>query len=229
MVFVGKKEKGKRIKKITMLELFRKIIKSFFNAAFVLILVAMALVVFFLVQSRVMGITPTAFGHQAYIVLSGSMSPVFETGSLVLTQPVDSRNLGVGDIITFQGVHPGSPLITHRIVEIHTEEGLQFTTRGDANNANDDTPVPAGNVVGRVNYALPYLGYVLDFAQSKPGLLSLIIIPGVLIIFFEVISLFRYALEVDREEKAKKMAELEKPQPLLQEGSVEKSETLDFS
>ena len=221
--------KNKRIKKANLLNIPRKIIKFVFNVAFVLILVAMSLVVFFLIQSRVMDVTPTMFGHQAYIVLSGSMSPAFETGSLVITQPLNPSSLEVGDIITFQGFDPNSPLVTHRIVERHTEGGLEFTTRGDANNANDDRPVPAANVVGKVNYAVPYFGYVLDFAQSKPGLLSLIIIPGVLIIVFEIISLFKYAAEVDKEEKSKKQAEQEDTQLLLQEGSVEKKETLDFS
>lgn len=221
--------KNKRVKKADILYIPRKVIKFMFNAAFVFILVAMSVLVFFLIQSRVMGVTPTAFGHQAYIVLSGSMSPEFDTGSLVLTQPLDSSALQVGDIITFQGFDTNSPLVTHRIVEIQTEGGLQFITRGDANNANDDNPVPASNVVGKVNYALPYMGFVLNFAQSREGLLSLIIIPGILIIFFEIVSLFRYAAEVDREEQAKKQAEQENVQLLLQEGSVEKTETMDFS
>lgn len=71
------------------------------NVLFFCLLAMMVALVFSLVQSRLRGGPPQVAGHQMYIVLSGSMSPAFEAGSLAFVQPVNPRNIGEGDIITF--------------------------------------------------------------------------------------------------------------------------------
>lgn len=71
------------------------------NILFFCLLAMMVALVFSLVQSRIRGGPPQVAGHQMYIVLSGSMSPAFEAGSLAFVQPVSPRNIGEGDIITF--------------------------------------------------------------------------------------------------------------------------------
>lgn len=68
---------------------------------FFCLLAMMVALVFSLVQSRVRGGPPQVAGHQMYIVLSGSMSPAFEAGSLAFVQPVSPRSIQAGDIITF--------------------------------------------------------------------------------------------------------------------------------
>lgn len=166
------------------------------NIAFGFILLIMAFVVFTLVQSRITGEPPNIAGHQMYIVLGGSMSPAFEAGSLAFLKPVDPKTIETGDIITYTSASGGDGLTTHRVMEVHAEEGgLSFTTRGDANDVNDSAPVLAHNIVGRVEFAVPFAGFVMDFAQTRAGLLSLIMIPGALIIIFELRNLFRYAAQ----------------------------------
>ena len=71
------------------------------NVLFTCLLLLMVGLVFSMVQSRIRGGPPEVAGHQMYIVLSGSMSPAFEAGSLAFVQPVNPSIIGVGDIITF--------------------------------------------------------------------------------------------------------------------------------
>ncbi|MEW5784833.1 MAG: signal peptidase I [Bacillota bacterium] len=162
------------------------------NVIFACLLVIVASLAFFLVQSRLAGGIPSVFGYQLYVVLSGSMNPAFDTGSLALVRPVDPADIAVGDIITFKGFGGGTVLTTHRVVAVNREDELSFTTRGDANNINDPNPVPAGNVVGQVHGSIPYLGYVMGFAQTRNGLLILVVVPGILVIFFEIRNLYKY-------------------------------------
>lgn len=173
------------------------------NSLFVCIIVVMAMLVAFLVQSKLSGDAPAMFGHRIYVVLSGSMSPTFDAGSVAVARPTDSGELAVGDIITFR--NPASPeaeLVTHRIVAVSAEGGsVSFTTRGDANEADDQVPVPAENVVGRVRTSVPYAGYVANWALTGPGLLALVIVPGLLIIGFELRNLFRYASQSEKEKE----------------------------
>ena len=170
----------------------KRFFSIFGNVLFILLLLSMASISFLLIQSRIIGGVPQVAGYQMYIVLSGSMSPEFDTGSLAFVRDIEPLQLMEGDIITFESPNNPASLTTHRIVEIQREDGLKFITRGDANNINDPNPVPADNVVGIVTGSVPYVGYVLNFAQTTQGLVLLIFIPGILIILFELSKIVRY-------------------------------------
>ncbi|RJX27992.1 MAG: signal peptidase I [Dethiobacter sp.] len=198
------------------------------NIIFVLMLLVMSALVFFLVQSKIAGNPPGVAGYQMLIVISGSMNPTFDTGSVVFVRPMDPKNLAAGDIITFKGSGGSDKLTTHRIVDVHTEDGLGFTTRGDANNVNDPNIVPARNVVGKVVLAIPYAGYLFNYVQTKEGYIALILIPGVLIIFTELYKLLKYARQVDKKEstgkKDKRLASGKHPEEAAAEIENEEDE-----
>ena len=171
---------------------FPKFLSILGNVFFVLLLLVMAALSFFLIQSRIAGGVPEVAGYQMYIVLSGSMSPEFDTGSLAFVQEVDTEELAVGDIITYRSSADSDSLTTHRIVEIIKNGNTQFVTRGDANNVNDPVPVLDENVVGQVTGSVPYVGYALNFVQTRQGLILLIFVPGVLIIIYELGKIMKY-------------------------------------
>jgi len=183
---------------------FKGFFSIFGNVVFVVLLLVMAGLSFFLIQSRVTGGVPQVAGYQMYIVLSGSMSPEFDTGSLVFVREKEPEQLVVGDIITFRSINDPDSLTTHRIVEVQRDDGLRFITRGDANNVNDPNPVPADNVVGLVTGDVPYVGYLLNFVQTPQGLVLLIFVPGVLIILFELNKIVRYLTQGNNGKKNKR-------------------------
>lgn len=74
--------------------------------------VAALVLTFSLAQSKVKGGEPSVLGYQMYIVLSGSMSPAIETGSIAVVKPVAPESIQVGDVITFDG--GSSSVTTHR-------------------------------------------------------------------------------------------------------------------
>lgn len=169
------------------------------NLLFAVLLLFLTGAVLFLIQGKFSGEAPSLFGYQIYAVLSGSMSPAFDTGSVVFVRPVDPQTIEVGDVITFTG--GGDHLTTHRVVDIDDSEGIVFTTRGDANNVNDPNPVPVERLVGRVCGAAPYLGYMMGFVRTRQGLIILVFIPAVLIILFETRNIFRYTRLEDHSTK----------------------------
>jgi signal peptidase len=171
------------------------------NIAFGFLMIIMAVMAFLMVQSKIIGEPPSIAGYQMFVVVSGSMSPSFDTGSLVFARSMDPMAIEAGDIITFKGASNNSMLTTHRVVHVNTEGGLNFTTRGDANNVNDPNPVPADRVVGKVHGSVPYLGYVLGFAQTRQGLILLIFIPGLLVIVYELRNILKYMVE-DKKKQA---------------------------
>lgn len=182
-------------------ENFHRAAKAVGNVFFVSLMILIASMLFILVQSKLNGGQAKFAGYQLYTVLSGSMNPAFDTGSLVVVKQVDPAILQEGNIIAFNG--HGGRLISHRIVGIDLENGLSFITKGDANAVADSGAVSGNQVIGTVQFAIPFLGRLLAFSQTKQGLLTLIIIPALAIIILEGRELLSYALQLDKEKKAK--------------------------
>ena len=92
----------------------------------------------------------------------GSALPV---GSLALAVP--QPEYFVGDIVTFK-IPSSEELLTHRVtsVKAETADGVRvYETRGDANNIVDDWELTDEDIVGKVVFHLPYLGYLLRLPQ----------------------------------------------------------------
>ena len=126
------------------------------------------------------GHPPSILGYKFLTVLSGSMEPTINTGSLIIINDKVS-DLDVGDIITYNV--SGSTNVTHRIAEILDEDGEKaFITRGDANNANDVVPVKEAIVEGKVIFSMPYIGKIIYFLRGK---LIFIIVPLMIFLLFK--------------------------------------------
>ena len=163
---------------------------------------------FLVISSKASGGEPQAFGYQLKTVLSGSMEPTFQTGSVIAVKPLDSKerkSLKKDDIITFQTGE--DILITHRIIGVNTSgEHVMYETKGDNNNGPDLEPVLAENVIGKyADITVPYVGYALNYASSKAGAALLLIIPGVFLLGYSAISIFSAIRSIDGEKKEKKV------------------------
>ncbi len=104
------------------------------------------------------------FGIRPYVVLSGSMEPKISTGSIVfVNQNVPFAELKKDDVITFRS---GDMMVTHRVYEVQDDK---IITKGDANETPDIGYVTAANLVGKDVYAVPKLGFLVEFVQSWQG------------------------------------------------------------
>jgi signal peptidase len=111
-------------------------------------------------------------GVRFYAVDSGSMTPTFDTGSLVVDLPVTpSTVFHVGDVVTFHPT-PGFT-VTHRIAATGPD-GIH--TKGDANPSRDVGSIQPSLIVGRVAFSVPYGGYVAVFFQNPVGVAALLLL-----------------------------------------------------
>ncbi|SDO66351.1 signal peptidase, endoplasmic reticulum-type [Paenibacillus sp. yr247] len=167
---------------------------SFIMAAVLLITICAV------VYSKVSGKTPELMGYKAMVVLSGSMEPSIGTGSVLFVKQVkDPSALQSGDVITYRSVENPDMLITHRIKEVQKfNDNVQYITKGDANNVEDPKPIPAGYIIGQyAGFNIPYFGYVSDFVKSKAGIIILLIVPGVILILWQVIGMWKLISRMD--------------------------------
>jgi signal peptidase I len=171
-----------------------KIFKIAINTILVLLVILGIFVVFSFV--------PFPGNFKLFTVQSGSMEPTIKTGNLIFVKPAGEYN--AGDVITKKTGDP-KVTITHRILS-KTEVGgkMIFETRGDANNASDSEKISKEQIIGKVLWNLPYLGYAVGYAKTTPGLIVIIIIPAVIIIYDEMNKIKKEFGKMREKKKAEK-------------------------
>ncbi|MCD8364085.1 MAG: signal peptidase I [Lachnospiraceae bacterium] len=143
----------------------------------IIVIVAVAIVVI-----RVMG-------WNLYSVDSYSMTPAYPINSLVVVKSVEPETIQIGDVITYV-LNEDGVLVTHRVTEI-SRSNRTFTTKGDANDSEDASPVLWDNVVGKVVLGIPGLGAplrVLTAEDNRPVVIGVIIALLVLSFGWDIVS-----------------------------------------
>jgi signal peptidase I len=154
---------------------------------------------------------PSVGGIFPMIVLTDSMQGTFDSGSLIICKTTDPADVEAGDIICFYDpTGSGTTTVTHRVARVETDEDgtLSFITKGDANNAEDTSPVPAENLVGVYQFHIDGLGSFAMFMQTTQGLILFIALPVLLLIGYDTIRRRIYEKQKDSDTDAL-MAELE--------------------
>jgi len=92
----------------------------------------------------------------------------------------------VGDVVTRRTDDP-DVTVTHRIVGTGEEGGSTVLwTKGDANDVADEEGFPDTDILGRVRFSIPWLGYIATFARTREGFLLLVVIPAVIVVYEEL-------------------------------------------
>ena len=133
---------------------------------------------------------PSVGGVFPMIILTDSMEPVFSSGDLIVCHTIDAGKVQEGDIICFYDpAGNGTSTVTHRVVKVTTDENgaLAWETKGDANNTEDSTLVPAENLVGIYQRSFSGVGNVAMFMQTTQGLIICVICPIILLVAYDVI------------------------------------------
>lgn len=173
---------------------FRKVLNILQNIIAIAVFTVLPIVAFTLISSKM-----ELLGFRSFVVLTGSMSPLIPTGSIVFSQ--NSKSYRIGDIISFK---KNDVTITHRIIDVLDSANKRisflasplgnspkptevfYKTMGDANNVSDSELVPAKNVVGEAMFHFAYVGFLVMFLKSIPGFLIFVVLPTVLFIGFEL-------------------------------------------
>ena len=154
---------------------------------------------------------PSVGGVVPFIVLSDSMYPEIQSGDLIVCRQSPAADVREGDVISFFDPEGnGVSVVSHRVVAIGTDDSGQpvFTTKGDANNVEDSSPVTADKLVGVYQFRIPGLGNVAMFMQSTQGLVICVAVPVALLLAYDILRRRAYDRQSQAETDALK-AELE--------------------
>ena len=144
-----------------------KVIKALVNALMTLILiVGIAFILLYII------------GIEPFVVISGSMEPTIETGSLsFINKHVKYSSIKPNDVIAYQT--PGGAKVTHRVINV-TEDGME--TKGDSNNLSDGISTRPDNFIGKNIFSIPKLGYGVKLMQTSVGKIVIVTLAVVILI-----------------------------------------------
>jgi signal peptidase len=140
-----------------------------------------------LVLVAVVALPSLVGAESSFVVLSGSMQPAIAPGDVVVVQSVDPGDVHEGDVVTFYADGPaggeGTDRVTHRVVETVRNEGeLAYRTKGDANAHADQSLVDHSQLVGTVQFHVPFVGRLFLLVQRPAAQLLLVVVPGLLLL-----------------------------------------------
>ncbi len=129
-----------------------KILKKIFDVILVLIIIVLVVYFIFRHTNQIM----------IYQVETGSMENDIHAGDYILI--VKQMDYKIGDVVTFE---KEDGFITHRIVK---KDGDIITTKGDANNIEDDS-INKKTIVGRVIMSGGIINVVINYKYALIGFL----------------------------------------------------------
>jgi len=124
--------------------------------------------------------------YRTVTVLSGSMTPTFSPGDVIVVTPQPASTLRVGEVITYQIPVENEPVETHRVMQIleHGREPI-VRTKGDANRTRDPwTARLHGGTVWRYRFRVPALGYALLELRQPLVRRLLVLVPTLVLLGF---------------------------------------------
>lgn len=143
-------------------------------------------------------VAPAALGWQPTTTMSGSMEPRISVGDVVVSRPVASTELRVGQVLLTDDPDHDGRLRFHRYAEAQAGGGI--VTKGDANPDADSSPVAADQVHGVGVLRVPLVGLPVTWVhEGRTAPLALLGLAGVLLLALTTVDRsLRHADEAGR-------------------------------
>ena len=108
-----------------------------------------------------------AFGYRVYAVKTASMHPDIKQGSIAIAKKLNANEvfdeLTIGSDIVFR-TSSGNTL-THRVIMLD-EANDRLQTQGIREGSTKDAEISSSNVLGKVSFSIPLIGYLVMLIQS---------------------------------------------------------------
>lgn len=202
--------------KMKLLKWVKKVIKKILKILFKIVKILLSgIIILFacvILLQRFSNSTISFAGYRVFVVVTGSMEPVYGVGDVLLCKSIDLNKLKVDDDVTYLGKEGSfkDRVVTHRIVKIDEKDGKKiFYTKGVANNSIDP-PIDGSQIYGRVSRKLVILSLLYHYSSTGIGFLLFVIFPIMILVGSEIV---RTMLD-------KKSTQVNNSQPLNQQNNI---------
>ena len=130
--------------------------KSRLEKPITVIAVTIMLVVLMLISNQ--------FQYGMYVIATESMTGEINKGDAAIYERYDDQTIIEGQVVAYR---EGKSVIIHRVEDIQIINGsARYYTKGDANDNRDAGYRTDGDIIGLVNFKIPFIGYPTIWLRS---------------------------------------------------------------
>ncbi len=186
----------------------KKVIGKIINVLLVVLIFLCVGVLLLVGYNAKQGKATTVLGYGFMAVQTGSMSPDYPIGTVIIIKETEPSELERNDVITFYSSNPhlGNMIVTHRIMAV-SDDGdgtYSYTTQGDANEIPDEYPAESEKIIGKVVGKSTLMQKLMTIRENPAVFLFVIVLPMCLIITLELVNISKKANEKKNDDEEKK-------------------------
>lgn len=151
-----------------------------------------SLVIVLIVTQKVFNNEFALGNYRIFTIASGSMLPEYKILDVILVGDKAHEDIKIGDDLVYMGKVDdyAGKIITHRVIDINTENGKYLYTTKGINNPLEDPVVGEDQVYGVVKYKTVLLSFFSRIINTSFGFYFLIFVPITLLVFLEIMDHF---------------------------------------
>lgn len=124
-----------------------------------------------IVMQKVTNNNKTIFGYRIFRVITGSMEPAYDVGTVIISKQMSANEIKVGDDIVYLGEYGeySGKIIMHEVIAIDKDENgnnVNFHAKGLHNSSVEDPQIKANQIFGVVKVNSKILTVLYELATS---------------------------------------------------------------
>ena len=167
-----------------------KILKIIGNILYAIIFIIVLFILIIAILQRTTNNEITLFGYRIFVVATGSMTPKYEVGDVLVSKEVAPATIQVGDDIVYKGKEGSfkDKIVTHQVIMIEKEnENYRIQTKGIAN-TKEDPEITQNEVIGKVIYKMGVLSLLQRAMSNNYVFYFVVFVPIVLLTFRQILK-----------------------------------------
>lgn len=152
-------------------DIAKKIIKIVLKILYQILIIFCILLIIIVVLQRVSNSNRTVLGYRLFRVITGSMEPEYDIGTVVICKETNINNIEVGQDIVYLGKYGeyNGKIIMHEVVGIDKDENgnnVNFHAKGLHSQSVEDPQIKPDQIYGVVKFQSGILTVLYDLATS---------------------------------------------------------------
>ena len=152
-------------------DIAKKIIKIVMKILYQILIIFCILLIGIVVLQRVSNSNRTVMGYRIFRVITGSMEPEYDIGTVVICKETDVNDIEVGQDIVYLGKYGeyNGKIIMHEVIEIDKDENgnnVNFHAKGLHSASVEDPQIKLDQIYGVVKFKSGLLTILYNCATS---------------------------------------------------------------
>lgn len=149
----------------------KKILKIIFKILYQILIVLCIILTIIILLQKVSNSDRTILGYRIFRVITGSMEPQYDVGTVVICKEVPINDIKVGDDIVYLGTYGdyNGKIIMHSVINIDKDENnnnINFHAKGLHNASVEDPQIKPNQIFGVVKIQSAILTKLYELATS---------------------------------------------------------------